>query len=94
MNNIEQCLQADRLRAMTSTIASPTNRPQPGFGFWQQCWQLLTYTLTRTAELRVWQRLDRFGNRYWYAYDPTTGRSTTSGSKAEIKAWIEELRHC
>jgi len=93
MNNIEPCLQADILSAVTGTIVSPNRRFWSGLSGCQRLWQPIAYRLSRRAELCAWQRLDRFGNRYWYAYDPATGRSTTSGSEAEIRAWIEELRY-
>ncbi|PSB32951.1 hypothetical protein C7B82_04870 [Stenomitos frigidus ULC18] len=59
-------------------------------GFWRRLGQSLVKALTRAQALQVWQRCDRFGHRYWQAYDPATGRSTTTGSAAELRAWIEE----
>ena len=93
MNNIEQCLQAETSGAVTGTIVSPNHCFWSVLSCGQRLWQFIAHTLSRPAELRVWQRFDRFGNRYWYAYDPATGRATTSGSEAEIRAWIEELRY-
>lgn len=40
-------------------------------------------------ELRVWQSYDRFGNNWWHAYDPVTGRHTSVNSEAELRVWIE-----
>ncbi|WP_199322531.1 hypothetical protein [Leptolyngbya sp. FACHB-321] len=93
MNNIEPCLQAEILGAVKGTIVAPYHRFWSNLSFCQRLWSSIAQMLSRTAELRVWQRLDRFGNRYWSAYDPATGRSNTSGSEAEMKAWIEELRY-
>lgn len=46
--------------------------------------------LVSNQDLKVWQRSDRKGNRYWQAYNPTTGRSISAGSEDEIRAWIEQ----
>lgn len=92
MNNIER-LPLDPLSAVTGTIEPPTHCFKSESPFWQSLWQSLTNALLRTSELRVWQRLDRFGNFYWQAYDPATGRSASYRSEAEMRAWIEELRY-
>jgi hypothetical protein len=47
--------------------------------------------LRESQELQVWQKVDRNGNIYWRAYDPITGKSFTSGSESDIRAWIEQL---
>jgi hypothetical protein len=92
MNNSEHCLHLDPLSVVASAIEPPKIRPcrESSFGDW---WQRLVSTLAHANELQVWQRCDRVGNCYWEAYDPATGRSTTAGSKAEIRAWIEEGRY-
>lgn len=47
--------------------------------------------LADTNELKVWQKVDRQGNNYWYAYDPRTGKSFASGSEADLYIWIEQV---
>jgi hypothetical protein len=42
-------------------------------------------------ELQVGQKVDRYGNIYWQAYDPATGKSFSSGSQADVCMWIEQL---
>jgi hypothetical protein len=46
--------------------------------------------LVVSEELHIWQKCDRFGNNWWHAYDPVTGRYTCVSSEAEIRSWIEE----
>jgi hypothetical protein len=53
-------------------------------------WQHLLTILTKGNDLQVWQTSDRFGNTWWNAYDPATGRSTSLASEAEMRVWIEE----
>ena len=96
MNNSEPCLHLDLHLDPLSVVLEAIEPPQAftcresSVGHW---WHRLVDTLAGANGLQVWQRRDRSGNRYWNAYDPATGRSTTSGSKAEILAWIEERRY-
>ena len=53
-------------------------------------WQHSLTILTKGNELQVWQTSDRFGNTWWNAHDPATGRSTSLASEAEMRVWIEE----
>ena len=46
--------------------------------------------LTTQPELTVKQKVDRFGNAYWYIYDPATQRSTCLTSENAVRIWIEE----
>ncbi|MBF2084702.1 hypothetical protein [Thermoleptolyngbya sp. C42_A2020_037] len=41
-------------------------------------------------EPRVWQTGDRAGNIVWHVYDPTSNRSATFASEAEVRIWLEE----
>ncbi|MBW4582910.1 MAG: hypothetical protein KME42_25360 [Tildeniella nuda ZEHNDER 1965/U140] len=86
---LERCLKLDPLSVVASTIEPSTVVSCPKIDFWQRLVHLLTHAQT----LHVWQHLDRFGNRYWQAYDAATGRSTSAGSEAEIRAWLEERRY-
>ena len=94
---LERCLNLDPLRVVGGTIAPPTTTIDVGLALGLRVWhrfrQRLLATLARARDVQVWQRVDRFGNRYWQAYDPATGRSTTSGSAAELRLWLEERRH-
>jgi len=40
-------------------------------------------------ELRIWQTYDRFGNNWWHAFDPLTGRHNSVNSKAKLQTWIK-----
>ncbi|BAZ67874.1 hypothetical protein NIES4106_26310 [Fischerella sp. NIES-4106] len=54
-------------------------------------WQEIINYLVASQELQVKQKIDRHGNHYWQAYDPTTGKSFMSGSESDMLAWIEQL---
>ena len=97
MNNIER-LPLDPLSMVTGTIEPSTIEPsrhtlKSTASFWQVLWQSLLHLPVQADEPRVWQRLDRFKNLYWQAYDPATGRSASYTSDAEMRAWLEELRY-
>ncbi len=53
-------------------------------------WRRLFRALTASNELQVWRKTDRHGHTYWQAHDPTTGKSTSLGSEAEMRVWIEQ----
>jgi hypothetical protein len=46
-------------------------------------------SLNASQELQVWQTCDRWGNRWWSAYDPATERSIGNVSEDRIRAWVE-----
>lgn len=54
----------------------------------------ISYALIRwlatQPELSVRHKVDRFGNSYWYIYDPATQRSTCLTSEDAVRIWIEE----
>ncbi|MGL4618325.1 hypothetical protein [Chroococcidiopsis sp.] len=52
--------------------------------------QRLFALLFQSNELQVKQRRDRQGNTWWQAFDPTTNQSTSFGSEAEMRSWIEQ----
>lgn len=52
--------------------------------------QRVMHFLIGSNDLRVWETYDRFGNNWWHAYDPLTGRSITVESESELRAWIEQ----
>jgi hypothetical protein len=53
-------------------------------------WQQMTQLINDATALQVWQSNDQQGNRWWFAYDPTTGRSTCTDSESEMRIWIEQ----
>ncbi|MCP6759762.1 MAG: hypothetical protein NHB32_13585 [Fischerella sp. CENA71] len=57
----------------------------------RKIWQQIINYLVASQELQVKQKIDRHGNHYWQAYDPTTGKSFMSGSESDMLAWIEQL---
>lgn len=72
--------QSEQKRVKNSKLLSALNR----------IWQHLLTILTKGNELQVWQTSDRFGNTWWNAYDPATGRSASLASEAEMRIWIEK----
>jgi len=55
----------------------------------RRAWQQLIESFVGSNELRIWQTYDCFGNNWWHAYDPVTGRYTSVDSEAEMRVWIE-----
>lgn len=43
----------------------------------------------QSDEIQVWQRSDRNGQLWWYAYNPKTRHSGVFESESEIRVWIE-----
>ncbi len=41
-------------------------------------------------EPRIWQKRDRFGNVWWYVYDPISHRSIQFSSEQEVRRWLEK----
>lgn len=100
MNTPDPCVPLTPLKPKDEPLNPPQMPTWRGLSFLQQHWQRLMNALAhanpldvwRPNELHVWQRTDRDGRVYWQAYDPITGRSTT-GSEADIRAWIEHLHY-
>lgn len=68
------------LPAITSKFATFINKI---------CERVVTL-INHASELKVWQSSDRKGHSWWNAYDPTTGKSISLDSEAEMRMWIEE----
>ncbi|MBW4470187.1 MAG: hypothetical protein KME45_07250 [Stenomitos rutilans HA7619-LM2] len=92
MNSPDQYAPLKPLETNNGTIASTRNPFWIGLTSLRQHLQQLIIRLIYAQELHVWQCTDRAGRLYWQAYDPVTGRST-SGSEADIRAWIEQLHY-
>ncbi len=56
----------------------------------KQILQRLMQLFVGGNDLRIWQTYDQFGNNWWHAFDPLTGRYTSVESEAEMRAWIEQ----
>lgn len=41
-------------------------------------------------EPHIWQKRDRFGNIWWYVYDPMSSRSIQLASEQEVRQWLEQ----
>lgn len=71
-----------------------TVKKTPDFkAFLNNSWHQFVHFLTTERELKVWHRANRFGNHWWEAYDPFTGRFNNFGSEKEAITWIEEEYH-
>jgi hypothetical protein len=91
MKNGIKCLQSEDIEiSCGSKFNQKINRT---FGeSLHSIWEKIVKTLlVDPQELQVSQKNDRHGNIYWQAYDPVTGKSFSSGSKADILMWIEQL---
>lgn len=54
-------------------------------------WRWFVDFIYRQPEPEVWERRDRQGNIYWFAYDPATGQSAYLASEQEVMMWIEQI---
>ena len=50
--------------------------------------------VTSNHEPQIEQKCDRYGNKYWQAYDLHTNKSYSFGSEHEVRVWIENRYHC
>ncbi|MCC5666087.1 hypothetical protein LC653_19715 [Nostoc sp. CHAB 5784] len=91
MNNDIRCLPTED----TTINCSPLFKKKFNSNFWESLhsiWEnFVKKLLADPNELQVWQKVDRYGNIYWQAYDPATGKSFSSGSEADVYMWIEQL---
>ncbi|MCC5598831.1 hypothetical protein [Nostoc favosum] len=91
MNNDIKCLPTEDTRIN----CSPLFKEKINSNFWKSLhsiWEnLVKKLLADPNELQVRQKVDRYGNIYWQAYDPATGKSFSSGSEADVCMWIEQL---
>ncbi|MEH1943186.1 MAG: hypothetical protein V7L01_23610 [Nostoc sp.] len=91
MNNDIRCLPTEDTRIN----CSPLFKKNFNSNFWKSLhsiWEnFVKKILADPNELQVWQKVDRYGNIYWQAYDPATGKSFSSGSQADVCMWIEQL---
>lgn len=77
---------------MTNSNLS-SNNPKYSFSLFSKfkaIWQRFMLVLICNNQLQVWQKVDRFGNSYWQAYDPKTDDFTLLGTEAEMRMWIEQ----
>ncbi|WP_242063184.1 hypothetical protein [Nostoc sp. FACHB-892] len=91
MNNKTRYLTTEEPRINCSSILKKKFNSK----FWEflhSIWKIFVKKLLLDSnELQVWQKVDRYGNTYWQAYDPATGKSFSSGSQADVCMWIEQL---
>jgi hypothetical protein len=79
-------LNSQRLEPIVS--AKPNQR-----FFWsrlEKFWKVLLQQFVKPPELQVWQKRDRWGNIWWNAYDPLTGRSIRHIAEEQMRIWIEQ----
>ncbi|WP_445633531.1 hypothetical protein NSTC745_05199 [Nostoc sp. DSM 114161] len=91
MSNHKKCLEAKRI----DITSNSSFQEKFNFNFWKSLhniWEkFIKQLLADPNELQVTQKVDRYGNIYWQAYDPVTGKSFASGSEVELSMWIEQL---
>lgn len=91
MNNHIKCLEAKKIDINSSS----SFHKKFNFNFWESLhniWEkFVQQIIADSNELQVTQKVDRYGNIYWQAYDPVTGKSFASGSEADVSMWIEQL---
>ncbi|MEH1831604.1 MAG: hypothetical protein V7L29_05860 [Nostoc sp.] len=91
MNNDIRCLPTEDTRINSSPLFQKKfnlNLSKSLRRIWESFVKKL---LADPNELQVWQKIDRYGNIYWQAYDPATGKSFSSGTQTDMCMWIEQL---
>ncbi|PPS43371.1 hypothetical protein [Chroococcidiopsis sp. TS-821] len=88
MKNSMSSFERERLEFLyhQPTVEAKTDYLAPLKSIWQR---FINYLNTQN-ELQVWQSSDRYGNTWWNACDPRTGRTAKRSSEAEMRAWIEQ----
>lgn len=70
------------------------HRGSPNLATWlNKLGRIFAILFIESYEIRVWQRTDRNGQIWWYAYNPSTGRSGVFDSESEVRVWIEQQFH-
>ncbi|WP_230966285.1 hypothetical protein [Nostoc sp. NZL] len=91
MNNDIRCLPKEDAKINCTPLLNKEFNSK-FWGFLHKLWKkFVKIILADPNELQVWQKVDRYGNIYWQAYDPATGKSFSSGSQADVYMWIEQL---
>ncbi len=62
----------------------------PLFSALKSAFQFCAQFFANANEPQIWTETDRYGNTYWHAYDPVSGRSVSLDSEAEMRAWLEQ----
>ncbi len=90
MANYTNCTDRERLEILFKKNApEPANQPRI-VSFINKFWEQVVTAIAKGQEPQVWRSTDRNGNTWWYAHDPTTGRSVCRDSEAEMRIWLEE----
>ncbi|MEL6222808.1 MAG: hypothetical protein AAFR31_09240 [Cyanobacteria bacterium J06627_8] len=67
-------------------IYSPTSIP----GKIKLLWNQIVASIRNTNKLHVEKIVDLSGNVWWYAHDPSTGKTQWAASESEVVKWIED----
>lgn len=90
MHSPKQKLPLDLQGAPDCSTKPSTESFGAGRSGFHQRWQQFWHALVDVQALQVWRRCDRTGKGYWQAYDPVTRQSTSSGSEADIRIWLDQ----
>lgn len=61
--------------------------------FLKQCWRLIRQLIEVNQEPKIWQQRNRYGEAFYRAYDPRSGRSTYCANEDEVRMWLEQLHY-
>jgi hypothetical protein len=79
-----------QLQAEWSTSSMPAiARPAQGLQDW---WQRLMTAIENSSKLQVEQLQGTGGAMWWYAYDPSSGKTIYAESESDVVKWIEDNR--
>jgi len=89
MKNSADSLDRKRLEAIFNQESQPEVKKPTFLSGLNKILHRLMKIFVGSNDLRIWQAYDNFGNNWWHAYDPLTGRYTSVESELEMRAWIE-----
>ncbi len=90
MTHYTNCSEPEQLKTFYNPDQPTQVKKTQLFSIIKNIWRQIGKRLVQENEPRVWQKRDRFGQTYWYGYDPVTGSSVCRSSEAEMRIWLEE----
>jgi hypothetical protein len=57
--------------------------------FWDRSMEDFIEDLTQKSEIKLWEKIDRYGQNHWCTRDPKTGKTISFASELEMRGWME-----
>jgi hypothetical protein len=73
------------------SVSKPEIRPKWTINLsWSKLWNFLMTALAQKHELKVTQKKDASGNKWWRVDDPITHQKSEFASETEVMLWLEK----